>query len=106
VEAFLEGLRARGFTDEQAVTAYRTFTSFLLGHLLLEAATQGAEMSPAEEPLNEGAAELPNRDQRLDLTDYPTLVRLRGPLTEDHTDEEFEAGLEHLLVRLDLELAQ
>ncbi|GAA2038106.1 TetR/AcrR family transcriptional regulator C-terminal domain-containing protein [Terrabacter terrae] len=106
VEAFLEGLRARGFRDEQAVAAYRTFTSFLLGHLLLESAMQGAELSPAEEPLDEGDADLPNRDQDLDLTDFPALTRLRGQLTEDHTEEEFEAALEHLLVRLDLELAQ
>jgi TetR/AcrR family tetracycline transcriptional repressor len=106
VEAFLDGLRARGFTDEHAVTAYRTFTSFLLGHLLLESAMQGAEMSPAEEPLDEGDAELPNRDEGLDLADFPTLARLRAQLTEDHAKEEFEAALEHLLVRLDLELAQ
>ncbi|WP_374969575.1 TetR/AcrR family transcriptional regulator [Terrabacter sp. BE26] len=106
VEAFLEGLRARGFRDEQAVAAYRTFTSFLLGHLLLESATRGADLSPAEEPLDEGDAHLPNRDEDVDLTDFPTLARLRGELTEDHTEEEFEAALEHLLVRLDLELAQ
>jgi AcrR family transcriptional regulator len=106
VEAFLDGLRSRGFSDRQAVAAYRTFTSFLLGHLLLEAAMQGAEMSPAEEPLDEGDADLPNRDQELDLDEFPTLGRLRAPLTEDHTDEEFEGALEHLLVRLDLELAQ
>lgn len=106
VEAFLEGLGARGFDDEQAVTAYRTFTSFLLGHLLLESAMRGARMSPAEEPLDEGDAELPNRDEALDLADFPTLARLRPQLTEDHAEEEFEAALEHLLVRLDLELAQ
>ena len=106
VEAFLEGLRARGFHDEQAVAAYRTFTSFLLGHLLLESAMQGAELSPVEEPLDEGDADVPNRDEDLDLTDFPTLARLRGQLTEDHTEEEFEAALEHLLVRLDLEIAQ
>jgi TetR/AcrR family tetracycline transcriptional repressor len=106
VDAFLDGLRSRGFSDRQAVAAYRTFTSFLLGHLLLEAAMQGVEMSPAEEPLDEGDADLPNQDQELDLRDFPTLARLRAPLTEDHTDEEFEGALEHLLVRLDLELAQ
>lgn len=106
VEAFLEGLRARGFTDRQAVAAYRTFTSFLLGHLLLESAMRGAEMSPPEEPLDEGDADLPNRDEDLDLADFPTLTRLRPQLTEDHAEEEFEAALEHLLVRLDLELAQ
>jgi TetR/AcrR family transcriptional regulator, tetracycline repressor protein len=106
VEAFLTGLEARGFSEEQAVGAYRSFTSFLLGHLLLEAAMQGAPLSPAEEPLDEGDADLPNRDEELDVAQFPTVARLRGPLTEDHTDEEFEEALEHLLVRLDLEHAQ
>lgn len=106
VEGFLQGLRARGFSDGQAVAAYRSFTSFLLGHLLLESAVHGAAMSPAEEPLDEGDADLPNRDQELDLDHYPTVTRLQRPLAEDHADEEFEEALEHLLVRLDLEHAQ
>jgi TetR/AcrR family transcriptional regulator, tetracycline repressor protein len=106
VEGFLEGLKARGFPDDQAVAAYRSFTSFLLGHLLLESAMQGAELSPAEEPLDEGGADLPNRDEQLDLADFPTVNRLRVRLTEDHTEAEFEEALEHLLIRLDLEHAQ
>jgi AcrR family transcriptional regulator len=106
VEAFLTGLEARGFSERQAVGAYRSFTSFLLGHLLLEAATQGPPLAPAEEPLDEGDANLPNRDAELDVSEYPTVARLRRPLAEDHTDEEFETALEHLLVRLDLENAQ
>lgn len=36
VEAFLTGLLGEGFTDEQALFAYRVFNSFLLGYLLLE----------------------------------------------------------------------
>jgi AcrR family transcriptional regulator len=106
VEAFLTGLEARGFSEQQAVGAYRSFTSFLLGHLLLEAAVQGAPMAPVEEPLDEGDADLPNRDAELDVSEFPTVARLRAPLAEDHTDEEFETALEHLLVRLDLENAQ
>src|SRR5690242_20432977 len=43
VEAFLDGLISEGFSDEAAVGAYRAFTSFLLGHLLLEVATLGAD---------------------------------------------------------------
>lgn len=102
VEAFLEGLLARGFSDEQAVAAYRSFTSFLLGHLFLESATQGAMQEAATAP----AGEPPSDDVHasLDARDLPALVRLRPQLAEDHTDEEFEAALEHLLVRLDLEV--
>lgn len=106
VEAFLDGLRDRGFTDRQAVDAYRSFSSFLLGHLLLECAMAGAETSFAEEPVDEGGANLPNDDGRLDLGDYPTVARLQPQLTEDHTEAEFEEALEHLLVRMDLEMSQ
>lgn len=80
VEAFLTGLQARGFSEIQAVGAYRSFTSFLLGHLLLEAAMQGAPLAPAEEPLDEGDATLPDRDAELDVREFPTVARLRQPL--------------------------
>src|SRR3954447_48866 len=36
VEAFLDGLSSEGFSDNAAVSAYRAFTSFLLGHLVTE----------------------------------------------------------------------
>lgn len=36
VEAFLEALLAEGFSDDQALFAYRVFNTFLLGYLLLE----------------------------------------------------------------------
>lgn len=106
VEDFLDGLTSRGFTDEQAVAAYRSFTSFLLGHLLLESATRGASTAPVEEPLNEGDAEVPNADVDVDLADYPAVARLRGQLSEDHTEDEFEKALEALLERMDLSLSQ
>ncbi len=63
VDAFLHALRSAGFTDEAVLYAYRSFTSFLLGHLLLEAGALSAE-DPAvdalpDEPLPPDA---PNRD--------------------------------------------
>lgn len=106
VQEFLDGLTSRGFTEDQAVAAYRSFTSFLLGHLLLESATSGASTAPLEEPLNEGDADVPNADAGLDVSEYPTVVRLRGKLSEDHTEDEFESALEALLQRLDLALSQ
>ena len=106
VQEFLDGLTSRGFTDDQAADAYRTFTSFLLGHLLLESATLGASTAPVEEPLNEGDADLPNADLDVDLSDYPTVARLRARLSEDHTEAEFEKALEALLERMDLALSQ
>jgi TetR/AcrR family tetracycline transcriptional repressor len=106
VEDFLDALTARGLTDRQAVDVYRSFTSFLLGHLLLETAMMGASTAPVEEPLNEGDAPVPTGDDGLDLASYPTVLRLRATLSVDHSSIEFEQGLEALLDRLDLHLSQ
>jgi hypothetical protein len=106
VEEFLGALTSRGFTDRQAVGAYRIFTSFLLGHLLLDAAEHGATTGPVEEPLDEGDAAVPAPSPRVDVSDYPTLLRTADLLAEDHTEAEFEAALEALLDRLDLLLSQ
>lgn len=106
VETFLRTLREHGMSDEQAVGAYRSFSSFLLGQLLLEAAVRGASTAPAEEPVDEGGADLPNEDGSLDLTGTPEVLRLRGLLSEDRSQEEFEVSLETLLDRLDMELSQ
>src|SRR4051794_8406492 len=98
VETFLSGLEDEGFDDASAVGAYRAFTSFLLGHLLLEVSTHGADVGPldvledAEEPGKGG------------LADYPTVHRLRGSLSEDHAAIEFEESLEDLLHRIALML--
>jgi TetR/AcrR family transcriptional regulator, tetracycline repressor protein len=101
VEEFLTMLLSRGFTDAHAVIAYRAFSSFLLGHLLLEAAVLGARTSPPGEPVDEGDSHVPNADQQLDLDDYPHLRRLESQLSEDHAAAEFEQALEDLLDRLD-----
>ncbi|MCW2847012.1 MAG: TetR family transcriptional regulator [Marmoricola sp.] len=94
VEAFLRGLIAEGFSHEAAVRAYRAFSSFLLGHLLLEVATQGADLGPLdvieEENLDENAPR------------HPLVRELRDALTEDHAAEEFEESLEDLLNRIEL----
>lgn len=106
VETFLAELLGHGFTDAQAVDAYRSFSSFLLGHLLLEAAVRGAETAPVEEPLDEGDADIPERDGQVELRDVPNVQRLRPLLSEDRAAEEFEVSLEALLDRLNHELTQ
>lgn len=106
VEDFLKSLTGFGFSDSQAVGAYRSFSSFLLGQLLLEAATRGAETAPVEEPMDEGDASIPNADGRLDLSSNPTVERLRSTLSEDRSQEEFEVTLETLLDRLEMSLSQ
>jgi TetR/AcrR family tetracycline transcriptional repressor len=83
------------------VMAYRAFSSFLLGYLLLEATVLGAQSSPPEEPLDEGESDVPNADQELDLDRFPHVQRLEAQLSKDHAAVEFEQALEDLLDRLD-----
>jgi TetR/AcrR family transcriptional regulator, tetracycline repressor protein len=106
VEDFLSVLISRGFSDERAVLAYRAFSSFLLGHLLLEASLRGAQTSPAEEPLDEGDSDVPNADQKLVLEKFPHVQRLEVQLSEDHAAPEFERALEDLLDRLDRQVTE
>lgn len=96
VETFLHGLEEEGFDDDAAVGAYRAFTSFLLGHLLLEVATHGADVGPLDvlEETGEPAGD--------DLADHPTVRRLRASLAQDHAAVEFEESLEQLLDRIGL----
>lgn len=107
VQDMLASLSSHGFDDSKMVAAYRSFSSFLLGQLLLESATRGAETGPAEEPLNEGNAPIPSDDVDVDIDDdAPIVTRLKPMLSEDHSLEEFEIGLETLLNRLEMELSQ
>ena len=106
VQVFLASLIRHGFADAQAVDAYRAFSSFLLGQLLLESAVRGAETSPAEESLDEGGADVPQGDGQATLADAPDVARLRDLLSEDRAQEEFEISLESLLDRFDRELSQ
>ena len=99
VETFLGGLVADGFSDRAAASAYRSFTGFLLGHLLLEVASLGADLGPLD--VIEDAEEPSPRELS---ADYTHVARLRRMLSEDHAAEEFEEALEELLNRIALML--
>jgi len=94
MESFLDTLKTCGFSDAAAVAAYRSFSSFLLGHLLLEVSAQGADTSPIEQ-------QDPEDPPPSDMSSYPLLQRLESELSQDHSAEEFEDSLETLLERLD-----
>lgn len=94
VEAFLDGLAREGFSDQAAIEAYRAFTSFLLGHLLLEVGALGADLGPLDVVEEE--------DADTSLAHFPNIRRLAGPLRENHASIEFEDSLENLLQRLAL----
>ncbi len=103
VEDFLSELISRGFTDESAIAAYRAFSSFLLGHLLLEAAARGAKIDIiADSP---GHGDFAPASLESSISTFPQVSRLGAQLAEDHSDAEFEAALENMLDRLDRTLA-
>lgn len=99
MESFLDTLLSYGFDDAAAVDAYRSYTTFLLGQLLLEVSARGAQLSPDEATLDEQTPPL-----QTSLADYPHLLRLQSSLSEDHSTAEFEDGLEALLDRLEVSL--
>jgi AcrR family transcriptional regulator len=94
IDSFLGALCSAGFRDDAAVAAYRAFSSFLLGHLLLEVAAKGADIAPVEMP--EPAGQVP-----MGLDAYPHVQRLERRLSEDRSAEEFEESLENLLHRIE-----
>ena len=106
VEHFLSTLSGFDLTDHQVVAAYRSFSSFLLGNLLLEASVRGADLAPDGAPLDEGDAQAPEEDAQLSLDRAPTINRCQELLSEDRSDEEFEASLESLLDRMELALSR
>lgn len=57
VEAMLQALLDEGFTDEQALFAYRSFNSFLLGYLLLETSAMTlSDLQPGDGSFTAGSA--------------------------------------------------
>lgn len=103
MESFLDTLIGCGFSDTSAVAAYRGFSSFLLGHLLLEVSAQGLDTGPVDEvaPTSAGSATAAGSAS---LDGYPHLQRLEQQLSQDHSATEFEESLENLLDRLELQL--
>jgi AcrR family transcriptional regulator len=101
VESFLDALIGSGFTEESAVAAYRAYSSFLLGHLLLEVSQKGVKIGTEDAP--EG---VPEAATATDLDQYPTVVRLEPLLSLDESAAEFEEALENLLGRLEAVLRE
>ena len=102
MQNLLETLSGFGFSDEQVVQTYRTFSSFLLGSLLLEAAQRRTETSPTiEEPFDQGEAHTP-RPAEADINKNPTIRHFRALLSEDRSAEDFENTMAMLLDRLAL----
>lgn len=98
LETFLDTLMSHGFDDTAAVAAYRAYTTFLLGHLLVEASSRGAHLHPDDGLLDD------SDHPTLNSVDYPHLSRLHALLSHDDSASEFDESLESLLGRLELRL--
>jgi AcrR family transcriptional regulator len=90
VDSFLKTLLRHHFSEAAAVSAYRSFCSFLLGELLTAIRAQTGPDHPGHA--------VP--DQPDDLTGQPLLQRLLTELHQDHSADEFNAALAALLNRL------
>jgi hypothetical protein len=75
------------------VTVYRAFSTFLLGHLLLETSTLGGEMGLSVKDDTEFI-------ESNNLANYPMVTQFSSVLSSDAYAEEFEESLEDLLNRL------
>ena len=95
VESFLATMQEGGFPAPAAVAAYRAYSSFLLGHLLLEVTQLGAQVSLLDQPEGD-----PDARATTDLSPYPHLTELEPLLAQDKSAAEFEESLENLLDRL------
>lgn len=104
LESFLAALVDSGFPDDAAVAAYRAYTSFLLGHLLLEVSAREVPISPLDDP-GSGAesgrdADAPAVRATEQLDEYPHVRRLQPLLSQDESAAEFDEALENMLDRL------
>lgn len=134
IESLLKRLGNAGFTDDEVLFTYRTFNSFLLGHLLMETSAmvlddpkpgdgsfQTGDDSGAHDPVDPAdpvpGSVSPTRTtaDREEITDtdrpaeligvdqarYPSIHRLQEGLTENCFEQEFAAGLDILLRRIE-----
>jgi AcrR family transcriptional regulator len=95
IDSFLRTLQLHDFGPRQAVDAYKAFTSFLLGHLLLEVAGMQVPIAPEDVPDRPSG-----RIGYSDLRGYAAIRDLSELLAEDSADSEFASSLESLLMRL------
>jgi AcrR family transcriptional regulator len=92
VEGFLEGLREYKFSPSASVAVYRSFATFLLGALLLEAGT--LEDLTITDKVNLAFIETD------DLSSYPIISEMAEELKEGGFASEFEDALEDLIERV------
>ena len=98
VESFLGVMTEAGFSGAATIEAYRAYTSFLLGHLLLEVSNRGVPVTAEDEPDGPPPGERPVVSS---LESFPLIRRLEDELRRDESAAEFGESLEYLVERLD-----
>jgi len=90
VDALLQGLGSRDFSPPAAAAAYKTLSTFLLGHLLVEVAGLGHEHAPGltapqqgDDVVDEDEVKAERRRPRRAEEAAPLLVGPEAPTTED-----------------------
>lgn len=99
IDRFLVALRESGFSPEAAVRAYRAYSSFLLGHLLLELAGDDVDISDivSDAGKTEQVKDQPTLRAKADLSEFPAISELESLLKENRSAQEFERGLEETI---------
>jgi AcrR family transcriptional regulator len=100
LESFFTVLDGAGFSDDAAVRAYRAYTTFLLGHLLLEVSHRGPMTDDEDDDGDDEARAAGPSD--MGLENYPHLRALESLLDQDESVAEFEEALESLIDRLEM----
>ncbi len=93
IEALLEVLIQAGFNDECALYAYRAFSGFLFGHLLMELNEIVEHPDDPDEIVRLGLYRLPARE-------FPRLRNLTRQLANRDPAAELDEGLNALLAHL------
>jgi AcrR family transcriptional regulator len=94
IEALLEVLIRAGFDEDSALYAYRAFSGFLFGHLLMELHAIVDQPEDPDDVVRLGLYRLPARD-------FPRLRALTRRLPGEHPAVEMEEGLNVLLAHLE-----
>lgn len=93
VEDFLSTLQGFGFSDIAAVSAYKAFTSFLIGDLLLHVHSNSFDAII-------GRQDDDTAGEKSALSGYPTVDRLSALLSQDHRQREFDDALDEVIERI------
>jgi AcrR family transcriptional regulator len=99
VEALLAALRSGGFPPDRGVAAFRLLSGYSRGFALSEIAGFTLASGRRDTEIDRLTGD------RLSAEDFPAIHALAGDLARNPTDDDFDAGIETILIGLRRELA-